>query len=141
MLVKEPQQGNGGTAYDESKELDVSVLVVFKFVDQDLRASDVDKSATSNAQDERAHQWWSILNADTDTNTCGFYEWKTEENEENGFLGLGLVLAKRDTERDTGCSVMEGNTDHQIHEYRDSFSHAKCYSFKDRMNTKCKKKY
>lgn len=74
MFVQEPQQGNSGTANDECKEFNVSVLVVCEFVDQDLRASNVDESATSNAQDQRANECWCILNAYTDTNACGFYE-------------------------------------------------------------------
>ena len=86
MFVKEPEQGNSSTTNDECYELDISVLVGCEFVNQDLRASNVDESPTSQAENQRAHESWCILNANTDTNACGFNEGKTEENEENGFL-------------------------------------------------------
>jgi hypothetical protein len=92
------------------------VLAVCEFVDQDLRASNIDESAASQTHKERAHESRCILNANAYTNTFRFNEGKTEENEENGFLRLGLVLSKRYTEGDTGRYFMEDNTNHQVHE-------------------------
>ena len=50
VLVEQPEQGDRGTADNEEKELNVPVLVIGELMNEYLRASNVDESATSETE-------------------------------------------------------------------------------------------
>ena len=64
---------------------------------KDFWASDVDKGASGNAEYNRTNKYWSWVKADTNRYACGFNEWESKKDEENGQFGLGPVLTKGDS--------------------------------------------
>jgi hypothetical protein len=50
VLVEESEQGDGGTANDKEEELNVPVLIIGELVNEDLRAGDVNESATRDTK-------------------------------------------------------------------------------------------
>ena len=104
-------------------------------MNKNLRARDVDKSSTSQADNDWANNSRSILNANSDADSCGLDQRETEENEEDSFFWFGLMLAERDAKRNAGCGVMQGNSDHKVNKSRNIFAHAKSYSLKNRVDT------
>ena len=109
--------------------------MIGKFVYKYLWASDIDKSAACDAQNYRANESRRIINADADSDSCGLNQRETEEYQKDSFLRFGLMLAERDTQGDDSCRVVQGHTDHEVHEGCHTFAHAKGYAFEDRVDT------
>lgn len=115
VLVKKPQECDASTANCEKQELQVSILVVRELVNKDLRAGDVNKGASSDAENDRCDKVRGVLDTNTDAYTRRLNERETEENEENGFLRFSLVLAEGHSEGDYRSRMVESHSNHQVH--------------------------
>ena len=86
MLVKEPKKADNSTAQDKEEELRVSPLIVGEFVNEDLRAGDVDECPASYAQHDRADQGWGIFNDYPNNHAERFNQRETEKDEKDGLF-------------------------------------------------------
>jgi hypothetical protein len=108
-------------------------------MDEDLGAGNVDEGATGEAHHNRGHHDGSGLYTNANADSCRFDQRESEENEEDSFLRFSLMLSKLDSKRNASNSMMNADSDHEIHEGPDSLLHSECNAFKDGMETKREK--
>lgn len=92
--MQKPEQGYGCRADNTEEEFPVAMLRISEFVDQNLRARNVNESAAGQAQNDWVDENRRVFNANTNADASRLDQGKEEENEEYCFLRFCFVLSE-----------------------------------------------